>query len=392
MEDKKRVLLCLNHLCGEEAKYVDEAISQGWTVPLGPDVDAFERDLEKYIGKGKKVLAVSAGTAALHLGLIGCGVKEGDEVIVQSMTFSASANPVKYCGAMPVFVDSEAGTYNMDPALLERAIVESKSRTGRYPAAIVAVDLYGMPAHYEEICAVAEEYDIPVVEDSAEAMGSEYKGEKCGTFGDYGVLSFNGNKMITTSGGGALICPDEESRRKALYFATQAREGRPWYQHEHIGYNYRLSNISAAIGRGQLHCLEEHLAHHRRIHRLYAEMLADVAGVSLHSNPDADFDSNYWLSTILLDRALAGDVMETGATGRGVENLRQALAGENIESRPLWKPMHMQPVFADCLSYVSGVSQDLFERGLCLPSGPCVDDGDVERIVGIISNFLKKQR
>ena len=329
----------------------------------------------------KKVVALSAGTAAIHLGLIQLGVKPGDEVICQSFTFCASANPVTYLGATPVFVDSEEDTWNMSPVLLEEAIRDRMAKTGRKPKAIIPVHLYGMPAKMDEILAVAGKYGIPVLEDAAEALGSEYRGQKCGTFGHFGALSFNGNKMITTSGGGALIVPDEEAKKKTMFYATQAREPFPYYQHEEIGYNYRMSNICAGIGRGQMTVLDAHIAHHRHVHSLYERALADMDGIELKSNPDKRFNANYWLCTILIDKE---------KTGFDYEELRQRLDAKNIETRPLWKPMHLQPVYKDNPSYIDGTSERLFNRGLCLPAGPWVKDGDVEYIVEEIREAMKK--
>lgn len=385
--EKERVLLCLAHMSGREMDFIKEAFDQNWVVPLGPNVNGFEDDLAAFVnrtadGKNlhKEVVALSAGTAAIHLGLVQLGVGKGDEVICQSFTFSASANPVVYQGATPVFVDSEPTTWNMDPELLEKAIIDRKEKTGKYPKAIIPVYLYGMPAKIDEILAVAAKYNIPVLEDAAEAMGSEYKGRKCGTFGAYGALSFNGNKMITTSGGGALIVPDEKAKKEVMFYATQAREPFPYYQHEKIGYNYRMSNICAGIGRGQMTILEEHIAHHRHVHALYEELLKDVEGIELHSNPGEDYNANYWLCNILIDSRV---------TGYDYEELRLALDAENIESRPLWKPMHLQPVFKGCPAYVNGVSETLFSKGLCLPAGPWVSDDDVRRIVEVIIGLKK---
>lgn len=385
--EKERVLLCLAHMSGREMDFIKEAFDQNWVVPLGPNVNGFEDDLAAFVnrtadGKNlhKEVVALSAGTAAIHLGLVQLGVGKGDEVICQSFTFSASANPVVYQGATPVFVDSEPTTWNMDPELLEKAIIDRKEKTGKYPKAIIPVYLYGMPAKIDEILAVAAKYNIPVLEDAAEAMGSEYKGRKCGTFGAYGALSFNGNKMITTSGGGALIVPDEKAKKEVMFYATQAREPFPYYQHEKIGYNYRMSNICAGIGRGQMTILEEHIAHHRHVHALYEELLKDVEGIELHSNPSEDYNANYWLCNILID---------SNVTGYNYEELRLALDVENIESRPLWKPMHLQPVFKGCPAYVNGVSESLFSKGLCLPAGPWVSDADVRRIVDVIVDLKK---
>lgn len=405
-----RIYLCLAHMSGQEQKYIQEAFDTNWVVPLGPNVNAFEADLEHFVGQDKKVVALSSGTAAVHLALIACGVKAGDEVIVQSFTFCASSNPVTYLGATPVFVDSEAESWNMDPVLLEEAIVDRMKVTGKKPKAIIPVYLYGMPACIEEIMQIAAKYDIPVIEDAAEGLGSRYDGQVCGTFGKFGVLSFNGNKMITTSGGGALICPDEEAKQKIMFYATQARESYPYYQHEEIGYNYRLSNICAGIGRGQMTVIEEHIAHHRHVCGLYRELLADVDGVELHENPTSRQDSNYWLNTVLLSEDLhvkgeehAYDQVVHGAVGgaagvthqaasahtdcepnANVEAMRMALDVAGIESRPLWKPMHLQPVFRQNPAYTNGVSEALFKRGLCLPSGPCVTDDGVAYIVNQI--------
>lgn len=413
--NQKRIYLCLAHMSGNEMKYIQEAFDTNWVVPLGPNVNGFEADLKEFAGENKEVVALSAGTAAVHLALLACGVKPGDEVLVQTFTFCASSHPVTYLGATPVFVDSEPDTWNMDPQLLEEAIKDRMEKTGRKPKAIVPVYLYGMPAKIDEIMAVAEKYDIPVIEDAAEGLGSCYDGRVCGTFGRYGVLSFNGNKMITTSGGGALICPDEAAKQKIMFYATQARESYPYYQHEEIGYNYRMSNICAGIGRGQMTVLNEHIAHHQHIAKLYKELLADVKGITLHENPSPRYDSNYWLNTILLDedlkvkgeeRAYAAAIQGAvgGAAGvtheaktlhtncepnRNVEAMRMALDEAGIESRPLWKPMHKQPVYRNNPCYVNGVSEALFKRGLCLPSGPCVTDEDVRYIVEQIKACLQ---
>lgn len=392
----KRIYLCLAHMSGQEQKYIQEAFDTNWVVPLGPNVNAFEEELEHFVGQDKKVVALSAGTAAMHLALIGCGVKAGDEVLVQSFTFCASANPVTYLGATPVFIDSEAETWNMDPTLLERAIIDRIKKTGKKPKAIVPVYLYGMPARIDEILSIANKYEIPVIEDAAEGLGSRFDGQVCGTFGRYGVLSFNGNKMITTSGGGALICPDLESKQRIMFYATQARESYPYYQHEKIGYNYRMSNICAGIGRGQMTILEKHIAHHQHIHYLYKEMLADIEGISLQENPSSRSDSNYWLSTILLDPDLrikgeehAYETIRTDCEpNRNVEATRMGLDTAGIESRPLWKPMHKQPIYRNSPCYLNGVSEALFKRGLCLPSGPCVSDEDVAYIVSQIKALL----
>lgn len=384
-----RILLCLAHMSGNEMKYIEEAFADNWVVPLGPNVDGFEHDLEDYVNHSeaavptphKKVVALSAGTAAIHLGLVQLGVQPADEVICQSFTFSASANPVTYQGATPVFVDSEADTWNMSPALLEEAILDRKKVTGKYPKAIVIVHLYGMPAKLDELMAVADKYGIPVLEDAAEALGSRFDGQMCGTFGKYGALSFNGNKMITTSGGGALIVPGEKEKKEVMFYATQAREPFPYYQHEKIGYNYRMSNICAGIGRGQMTILPEHLAHHRHVHDIYEREFADMQGITLHTNPSSRFDANYWLCNILIDK---------GITGFDYEQLRVALDQAGIESRPLWKPMHLQPVFKDCPAYTDGTSESLFSKGLCLPAGPWVSDEDLRYICDTIRGLYKK--
>lgn len=402
-----RIYLCLAHMSGNEMKYIQEAFDTNWVVPLGPNVNGFEEDLKQFVGGDKEIVALSAGTAAVHLALLACGVGTGDEVLVQSFTFCASSHPVTYLGATPVFVDSEPDTWNMDPALLEQAIVDRIEKTGKKPKAIVPVYLYGMPAKVDEIMAVADKYDIPVIEDAAEGLGSRFDGKVCGTFGRYGILSFNGNKMITTSGGGALICPDQAAKQKVMFYATQARESYPYYQHEEIGYNYRMSNICAGIGRGQMTVIDEHIAHHKHVCQLYRELLADVEGITLHENPSPRYDSNYWLNTVVLDPSLrvkgeekAYQVAIQGAVGgaagvthqattlhtdcepnTNVEAMRMALDAAGIESRPLWKPMHLQPVYRRNPHYVNGVSESLFKQGLCLPSGPCVSDEDVAYIV-----------
>lgn len=399
-----RILLCLCHMSGREMDFIKEAFDGEWVVPLGPHVNGFEKDLEKFFleaqpqpspqGRNpifpcggcrgvspKRIVALSSGTAAIHMALIALGVGAGDEVMVQSFTFSASANPVTYVGATPVFVDSEPETWNMDPLLLDEAIADRVKKTGKKPKAIIPVYLYGMPAKIDEILAVAEKWGIPVLEDAAEAFGSCYKGQKCGTFGRFGALSFNGNKMITTSGGGALICPDEKAYKLVMNYATQSREPYPWYQHERIGYNYRLSNISAAIGRGQMTIAEEHIAHHRHVQSLYRELFKDMPGIELHENPGPDFDSNFWLCTI----TFGPDLKVKGDDGCGrPEAMRRILNDANIESRHLWKPMHLQPVFKECPAYVNGVSEDLFSRGLCIPAGPYVGDTEVGRVVETI--------
>lgn len=407
---RSRIYLCLAHMSGEEQKFIKEAFDTNWVVPLGPNVNGFEDDLKKFVGENKEIVALSAGTAAVHLALLACGVGPGDEVIVQSFTFCASSHPVTYLGATPVFVDSEPDSWNMDPTLLESAIEDRIAKTGKKPKAIVPVALYGMPYRIDEIMAIANKYDIPVVEDAAEGFGSRFDGHVLGTFGKYGVLSFNGNKMITTSGGGALICPDAEAKKEIMYYATQAREAYPYYQHEHIGYNYRMSNICAGIGRGQMTIVNDHIAHHKHVCALYKELLADVDGVTLHENPSSRYDSNYWLNTVVLDPSLhvkgeenAYKVAIQGAVGgaagvthaaatlhtdcepnTNVEAMRMALDAAGVESRPLWKPMHKQPVYANNPAYVNGVSESLFAKGLCLPSGPYVSDDDVKYIVGQI--------
>lgn len=406
----KRIYLCLAHMSGTEQAFIKEAFDTNWVVPLGPNVNGFEEDLKQFAGGGKEVVALSSGTAAVHLALIACGVRPGDEVIVQSFTFCASSHPITYLGAVPVFVDSEKDSWNMDPDLLEETVKDRIARTGKTPKAIIPVALYGMPYRIDRIMEIADRYGIPVIEDAAEGFGSRFDGRMLGTFGRYGVLSFNGNKMITTSGGGALICPDKESKNEIMFYATQAREAYPYYQHERIGYNYRMSNICAGIGRGQMTVADEHIAHHRRLCGLYRELLAGVDGITLHENPSDRYDSNYWLNTVVIDPELrvrgeehVYEVAVNGAVGgaagvthaastlhtdcepnRNVEAMRIALDAAGIESRPLWKPMHCQPVYKDAPAYVNGVSEALFRTGLCLPSGPCVTDDDVRYIVGNI--------
>ena len=395
---------------GLEQKYIQEAIETKWVAPLGPNVDAFEADLRNFIGQGKEVVVLSSGTAAVHLSLIACGVGPGDEVIVQSFTFCASSHPVMYLGATPVFVDSEKGSWNMDPDLLEEAIKDRIAKTGKKPKAIMPVALYGMPYEIERIMEIGKRYGIPVIEDAAEGFGSRYKGQVLGTFGDYGILSFNGNKMITTSGGGALICPDRESWTKMMWYATQARESYPYYQHEEIGYNYRMSNICAGIGRGQMTVVNDHIAHHHHVQKLYEELFKDVKGITVHVQPNDAYDSNYWLTTITLDSDLkvkgqenAYKTIVTGPIGGAlgvihpattavtdcqpndnVEAMRMALFDADIEARPVWKPMHKQPVYKNAPAYVNGVSEEIFKKGLCLPAGPWVEDEDVKRIVDTI--------
>ena len=438
MSERKRIYLCLAHMSedGMEQKYVKEAFDTNWVVPLGPNVNGFEKDLEEFVnsltpnpspkGEGltKRVVALSAGTAAVHLGLLNCGVKPGDEVIVQSFTFCASTHPVTYLGATPVLVDSEPDTWNIDPELLEETIKDRKAKTGKYPKAIVPVALYGMPYKADRIMEIANKYGIPVVEDAAEGFGSRYKGQMLGTFGKYGVLSFNGNKMITTSGGGALITEDEDHWREIMMYATQYRESYPYYQHEKIGYNYRMSNICAGIGRGQMTVVNDHLAHHKHVQKLYEELLADVPGIKVHSQPDEwsmvngqrsmVYDSNYWLCTITIDENVkvkgqenAYKTIVTGAVGgaagvihaaesahtdcepnANVEAMRVALDKAQIEARPVWKPMHKQPCYKDVPAYVNGVSEALFKVGMCLPAGPYVSDDDIKYIVETIKENI----
>ena len=421
--ERKRIYLCLAHMSedGMEQKYVKEAFDTNWVVPLGPNVNGFEHDLEEFVNENqnekltKRVVALSAGTAAVHLGLLNCGVKPGDEVIVQSFTFCASTHPVTYLGATPVLVDSEPDTWNIDPELLEEAIKDRIAKTGKKPAAIVPVALYGMPYKADRIMEVANKYGIPVVEDAAEGFGSRYKGQVLGTFGKYGVLSFNGNKMITTSGGGALITEDEDHWREIMMYATQYRESYPYYQHEKIGYNYRMSNICAGIGRGQMTVVNDHLAHHKHVQKMYEELLANVPGVHVHSQPNnGDYDSNYWLCTITIDEDVkvkgqedAYKTIVTGAVGgaagvihaaesahtdcepnANVEAMRVALDKAQIEARPVWKPMHKQPCYKDAPAYVNGVSEALFKVGMCLPAGPYVSDDDVKYIVDTIKENI----
>lgn len=373
----ERIMLSRVHLSGTEQKYIDEAFAGDWVVPLGPHVDEFEHRLEEYLGVDN-VVALSAGTAAIHLGLVMLGVGRGDEVICQSMTFAASCNPIVYQGAQPVFVDSEPLTMNMDPEQLERAIIERHRITGRYPKAIIPVALYGMPPQLDRICEIAAAYNIPVLEDAAEGLGSTFRSRKCGTFGTYAALSFNGNKIITTSGGGALVCPDAEAAGRVKFYATQARENKPYYFHETIGYNYRLSNISAAIGCGQMDVLPERVERRRAIHALYKDMLASCPHVRVQDNPSEEYNSNFWLTTVAIDN-------ESAATP---DQLRIFLAEDNIESRLLWRPMHMQPVYADAPYYGGDVAERLFDRGLCLPSGSSLSDGDIRRVADRIISFF----
>lgn len=424
----KRIYLCLAHMSGKELFFINEAFKTNWVVPLGPNVNDFEKDLKNFVesgsngeimdwakSQGKEIVALSAGTAAVHLALISLEIKPGDEVICQSFTFCASCNPIKYVGATPVLVDSEPDTWNMDPILLEKAIQDRITKTGKKPKAIIIVHLYGMPAKISEIMNISAKYDIPVIEDAAEGLGSRYKGQVCGTFGEYGILSFNGNKMITTSGGGALICNSLDVKQKIMFYATQARESYPYYQHEEIGYNYRMSNICAGIGCGQMTILNDHIKHHQHLAALYEELFYNIDGITFHKNPTCDFDSNYWLNTITIspDLRIKGEEKAYntaikgcvgGAAGvthfsgslhsgcepnRNVEAIRMALDSDSIESRPLWKPMHLQPVYCNVPSYTNGISENLFRIGLCLPSGPWVTEEDVYRIVKNILNSRK---
>lgn len=420
----KRIYLCLAHMseAGLEQKYIKEAFDTNWVVPLGPNVNGFEKDLEEFCGQNKRVVALSAGTAAVHLALIACGVGPGDEVCVQSFTFCASSHPITYLGATPVFIDSEKDTWNMDPELLEEAIKDRIAKTGKKPKAIVPVALYGMPYRIDRIMEIANKYDIPVVEDAAEGFGSKFNGQVLGTFGKYGVLSFNGNKMITTSGGGALVTENEEHWREIMMYATQYRESYPYYQHEKIGYNYRMSNICAGIGRGQMTVVNDHIAHHKHVQELYEELLKDVPGIHVHSQPsrigelENVYDSNYWLCTITIDPEVkikgqenAYKTIVQGAVGgaagvihvadsattdcqpnENVEALRVFMDAAGIEARPVWKPMHKQPVYKDAPAYVNGVSESVFKVGMCLPAGPYVSDDDVKYIVETIKNAIVK--
>ena len=415
----KRIYLCLAHMseAGLEQKYIQEAFDTNWVVPLGPNVNGFEKDLEEFCGQDKRIVALSSGTAAVHLSLIACGVGLGDEVMVQSFTFCASSHPVTYVGATPVFVDSEADTWNMDPDLLDKAIADRIKVTGKKPKAIVPVALYGMPYKIDRIMAVAGKYGIPVIEDAAEGFGSRFNGQVLGTFGKYGVLSFNGNKMITTSGGGALVTANEDQWREIMMDATQYRESYPYYQHEKIGFNYRMSNICAGIGRGQMTIVNDHIAHHRHVQKMYEELLSGVEGIKVHSQPaTGEYDSNYWLCTITLDPSLrirgqenAYKTVVTGAVGGAagvihvaesattdcqpndnVEALRVFMDAAGIEARPLWKPMHKQPVYRNAPAYVNGVSEALFKVGMCLPAGPYVSDDDIKYIVDTIKAAIVK--
>lgn len=424
-EERKTIYLCLAHMSEEgfEQKYVKEAFDTNWVVPMGPNVNAFEKDLESFVNSksdgseplDRKVVCLSSGTAAMHLALIGAGVKAGDEVLVQSYTFCASSHPITYLGAKPVFVGSESETWNMDPALLEKVVIDRKEKTGRYPKAIVPVALYGMPYRIDEILAIAEKYDIPVIEDAAEGMGSRFNGQVLGTFGKYGVLSFNGNKMITTSGGGALICRNAEAANEIMWYATQARDAYPYYQHTAIGYNYRMSNVCAGIGRGQMTVLDAHIAHHHHVQKLYEELFSDIPGVKMHSQPsDSRFDANFWLCAATLDPSVwiigqenaYKEVVKSAVGGAAgvihqvsspttdcqpndnVEALRVFMLSKKIEARPTWKPMHKQPVYADASIYTNGVEESLFKVGFCLPAGPWVSDEDVHYIVDCIKEAI----
>lgn len=381
----KRILLCKPEVAGTELKYINEALADDWITPLGPHVDRFEAELEQQLstdGQPVHVCALSAGTAAIHIGLDLLGVRPGDEVICSSFTFAASANPIVYLGAKPVFVDSEPSTWNMSPELLRMAIEDRITHTGHSPRAIVVAELYGMPAKMDEIMDIAREYRIPVLEDSAEALGSWYKGRPCGTLADVGTLSFNGNKMITTSGGGAVVCHTEEMKKRALFLATQAREPMPYYHHRVIGYNYRLSNISAAVGLGQMEILARHLDHHRMLHCRYMDLLPSIPGITVFNNPSADFDSNFWLTTIIV-------APDSGFTA---DELRVHMASLNVETRLLWKPLHLQPVFSEATRYVDGTSEHLFAQGLCLPSGPCVSIEEQDFIARAIADFAASRR
>ena len=416
-EERKTIYLCLAHMSekGLEQKYVKEAFDTNWVVPLGPNVNAFEKDLENFVGENKKVVALSAGTAAVHLALLACGVGPGDEVCVQTFTFCASSHPITYLGATPVFIDSEKDSWNMDPDLLEEAIKDRIAKTGKKPKAIVPVALYGMPYDCDRIMEIANRYDIPVVEDAAEGFGSRWKGRVLGTFGKFGVLSFNGNKMITTSGGGALICADEESKNTIMWYATQARDAYPYYQHSAIGYNYRLSNICAGIGRGQMSVVNDHIAHHKHVQKLYEELLVGIPGITIHKALNSDYDANFWLCTMTVDPSVRIKGQENayktviksavgGAAGvihavdspvtdcqpnENVEALRIFLLEHKIESRPVWKPMHKQPVYKNAPAYTNGVSESIFKVGMCLPAGPYVSDEDVRYIVDTIKKAVE---
>jgi dTDP-4-amino-4,6-dideoxygalactose transaminase len=372
---QNKIWLSSPHMGGNEQNFIQEAFDTNWVAPLGPNVNGFEQDLESYLGNQVHVGALSSGTAALHLGLILLGVQAGDAVLCQTMTFSASANPILYVGATPIFIDSELQTWNLCPIALEAAIID-RIQKGKKPKAIIVAHLYGVPYQIEAVRAIADTYQIPILEDAASALGSAYKGQKCGTFGDIGILSFNGNKIITTSGGGAIITKAAALKEKAIFYATQSRDNAPHYQHSEIGYNYRMSNICAGIGRGQMEVLDEHVALRRQMHDFYVDVFASIEGVEVFSTPNDDYFANYWLSAITID--------ENKTKGITRETLRLALEAENIESRPLWKPMHLQPIFEKYPYYGSNVAQNLFENGLCLPSGSNLTIDDRERIVKVI--------
>ncbi|RTY92289.1 DegT/DnrJ/EryC1/StrS aminotransferase family protein [Flavobacterium sp. GT3R68] len=379
--NNSKIWLSSPHMGGKELLYVQEAFDTNWIAPLGPNVNGFELDLEKYLDHEIHVGALSSGTAAIHLALVLLGVKENDEVICQSMTFSASANPILYQGAIPVFIDSESETWNMCPKALEDAIIDRLAK-GKKPKAIIAVHLYGMPFDVDAIQFVANKYQIPVIEDSAEALGSTFKGRKCGTFGDFGILSFNGNKIITTSGGGALVTKTKELKEKGVFFATQSRDNAPHYQHSEIGYNYRMSNICAGIGRGQMEVLDKHVALRGAMNQFYKDYFAAIEGVTVFTEPNSDYKSNHWLSAIVMQ--------PEKLNGRTREDLRLALEQQNIESRPLWKPMHLQPIFEKYPYYGKHVAESLFEDGLCLPSGSNITDIERERIKQTFDLFFNK--
>lgn len=369
-----KIWLSSPHMGGNELKFIQEAFDTNWVAPLGPNVEGFEKDLEQYLNNNSHIAALSAGTAALHIALILAGVTAGDEVICQSMTFSASANPIVYCGATPIFIDSEESTWNMCPDTLENAIQDRISK-GKKPKAIITVHLYGMPCKIDEIQAIASKYDIILIEDAAESLGSSYKSQMTGTFGDFAILSFNGNKIITTSGGGALVCKNPETKNKAVFLSTQARDQAPHYQHSHIGFNYRMSNIVAGIGRGQMMVLENRIQARRNMNAFYKSLFKNIPGVTVFSEPSEEYYSNHWLSCILI---------QPDITGCTREDLRLALLNDNIESRPLWKPMHLQPVFSYAPYYGGNVSEKLFENGLCLPSGSNLTDEERERIKEVV--------
>ena len=383
MEESK-IWLSSPHMGGTEQDFINEAFKENWIAPLGPNVTGFEQDLESYLSSSDSanevhVAALSSGTAALHLALILMDVKPGDEVLCQSMTFAASANPIRYLGATPIFIDSEKDTLNLCPVQLEIAI-KDRIANGVKPKAIIAVHLYGMPYKVDEIVEISKKYDIPVIEDSAEALGSTYKGKKCGTFGKIGILSFNGNKIITTSGGGAMVAKNFDVKQKAIFLATQARDNATHYQHSEIGYNYRLSNISAGIGRGQMQVLDKHVGYRREMNLFYKELFKNIKGIKVYEEPNADYFCNNWLSIIEVNSSILGKTRE---------DLRLFLETKNIESRPLWKPMHMQPVFEDFPFYGNGVAEELFNKGLCLPSGSNLTDADRSRLKTSINQFLK---